>query len=487
MGRFPRDLSALRSVHILGISGTLMGAFAVALAKKKIRVTGSDQNCYPPMSDVLRAAGIQVFEGYHSDTLSKLSPKPDLIVIGNVIRKDNPEAVAVMRGDVPYCSLPEFMEEILLDQTQNYVVAGTHGKTTSSSMLAFVFRELGLKPGYFVGGVSEDLPESFSAEGLIKGTPFVLEGDEYDTVFWDKVPKFFHYKPDHVILTSMEFDHADIYADMEAVRKAFRGLAARVRKNGTFIVCQDFLENEKLVQEKILPTGTRVITYGAGEESRAEYRAVGFRDHRDHQIFRIEGPSGYVQEDVRLRLAGRHNVANALGVFLAATEVAALKPAPVIDALARFRGVRRRQEIKGEFKGVLVIDDFAHHPTAVRATIQALKRRFPERRMVVAFEPRSATSRRKIFQQAYVQSFLEADATWIAEPYDQSRIGEGDRFSSDELVSELKAKGRFASVFTVGDDGFQAIARSLKTGDVFVVLSNGGFGGLATKIGPLLR
>lgn len=480
--KFPSKIEALKHVHIVGVCGTLMGAFAAFLRRKGIEVTGSDQNVYPPMSDVLAQAGVKLISGYKAENIMSLGTRPDLVVIGNVIRPDNPEAVEALKGDFATTSLPEAMEKLLLPSTRNIVVAGTHGKTTTSSMMAFVLHFLGKKPNFFIGGVLHDLPHSFTVDSIEPGRPFVLEGDEYDTAFWDKVPKFNHYLPNDVIFTSMEYDHADIYPDFAAVKRAFDGLLSRIRPGGRLILCQDYDSMVGMEKQSPVP----VITYSSGRTAaglRADYR-LGEVTPTPQGRLRFEIlKKGETQpvERLEIQLPGAHNALNALAVWIQATQMG-LPSQGVKDALASFRGVKRRQEDRGEVGGVLVIDDFAHHPTAVRETLQALKKKYSSRRLIAVFEPRSATSRRKVFQKEYGMAFREAAATFIAQPYDTSKIARDEQFSADQLVKDLTDTGAKAWVMPSVDEGVGQVARYTSPGDLVAVLSNGGFGGFIPKL-----
>lgn len=469
--------SELKRVHIIGVCGTLMGAFAAFLKRRGIEVTGSDQNVYPPMSDVLRNAGITLFSGYAADNLTGLAKRPDLVVIGNVIGRANLEAQAALDGGYAYTSLPEAMERLMLAKTRNLVVAGTHGKTTTSSLLAFVLSHAGRDPSYFIGGVSHDLPNSFQVASLESGKPFVLEGDEYDTAFWDKVPKFNHYLPDDAILTSVEFDHADIYADLSAVKRAFSGLISRIRPGGRLIACFDYGNVRELAREANVP----VIAYGSNAGTGARYTPGGIRvDERGITSFTVLD-GGKPAGSLRLAIPGHHNVLNALATWIEAREFG-LSHAEIEAGLAAFKGVKRRQEERGEVAGCLVIDDFAHHPTAVRETLRALRSRYPGRRLISVFEPRSATSRRKVFQKDYAEAFGEADFAFIAAPYDQSKIAADDQFSSEQLVEDIRRSGREAACFPDVEAGVKRVTEISRAGDLVAVLSNGGFGGFIPKL-----
>jgi UDP-N-acetylmuramate: L-alanyl-gamma-D-glutamyl-meso-diaminopimelate ligase len=469
-------LEKIKSVHIIGVCGTLMGAFAAYLKRQNIHVTGSDQNIYPPMSDVLRNAGVELFDGYRAENLSGMKSRPDLIVVGNVIGAVNPEAKFAIENGYAYTSLPEAMEKLLLQSTRNLVVAGTHGKTTTSSMLAHVLVQAGESPSYFIGGVSQDLPFSFTVGNSSAGRPFVLEGDEYDTAFWDKVPKFNHYLPDDVILTSVEYDHADIYPNIEAVFKAFEGLVARIRKGGKLIACLDYELVEKLTHQAKVP----VITY-AGRADRGARFTVGKHHTKGPSTFFEILDQGKRVEEIEMQASGVHNMCNALAVWIACREFG-LSSDQIKKGLSTFRGVKRRQEVRGEINGVMVMDDFAHHPTAVRETLRALRLRYPDRRIISVFEPRSATSRRKIFQKDYVDAFCESDASFIAAPYDQTKISQDDQFSSDQLVADLASRGKSAHLMPTVEDGVTQVSKFSRPQDLIAVLSNGGFGGFIPKL-----
>ncbi len=470
------ELGSLKKVHIIGVCGTLMGAFAAFLKRKGVHVTGSDQNVYPPMSDVLRSAGVELLNGYRVENLEVSGGKPDLVIIGNVIRSDNPEARAAIDHGYVYSSLPEAMENLLLRKTRNLVVAGTHGKTTTSSLLAHTLAQSGADPSYFIGGVSQDLPFSFHLASIDEDRYFVLEGDEYDTAFWDKVPKFNHYLPDDVILTSVEYDHADIYPDFSAVVRAFEGLIQRVRPRGRMIACFDYPVIQKLVSQANVP----VISYGSSPETLARFTPTKIRYEEGLTHFTILDQKKEVDE-VSIQIPGLHNVLNALSAWIECKELG-IPSKKIQSAFRSFRGVKRRQEIRGEVKGIIVLDDFAHHPTAVRETLRALRFKYPKRRIVAVFEPRSATSRRKVFQESYGEAFQEADLTYISSPFDQTRISKEDQFSSEMLVSDLLAAGKKAFLMPTVEEGVAQVARQSQAGDLIAVLSNGGFGGFITKL-----
>lgn len=467
-------------IHIVGVAGTLMGAFASYLKRAGYDVTGSDQNIYPPMSHILRDSGIQTFQGYSAENI-RLA-RPDMVVIGNVVRRDNPEAEAVRASNIPFRSLPEFMEHEWLDSRHNIVVTGTHGKTTTTSMIAYLLRELGADPSFFIGGVTHDLPHSFHVSE--KGKEFVIEGDEYDTAFWDKVPKFIHYKPDTAICTSIEFDHADIYTDLAAVESAFRLLLERIRPGGCFVLNDSFPSIDRVFSETKFP----VIRYGFSKMS--EYYITNYRvsPGGDSFLFDImagpgneEAPSGSQIVTLEQSSPGEYNAANALAACIAVRK-RGHSWSQISKILLGFQGIKRRQEVRGEVQGRRVIDDFAHHPTAVEQTARALREKYPDGRLCIVFEPRSATSRRKIFQQRYAESFGAADMVYIASPFDQSRIDPSQQFSSDELVKDLQKNGKKAESFLSVDALIPVLIENTIPGDTIAVFSNGGFDGLIDKL-----
>ena len=455
-----------------------MGAFASFLKKSGIDVTGSDQNIYPPMSDVLKNAGVTVFTPFDPKNIENV--KPDLVIVGNVVRKTNPEMEYVASKNIQYLSLPHALETMILPQKHSIVVAGTHGKTTTSSMMSWILEVLGEKPSFFVGGVVKNFTESFR---VTDSKFMVLEGDEYDTAFFDKVPKFTHYLPKDVILTSIEYDHADIYPDMNSVIAAFEKLAAMVPPTGFMITCSEYETTLRVS----LKTRASVITYGFG--AGAESRATGILLSTSGCTFKWHAPNGRDYK-ISLPVPGKHNLLNALGC-LTLCYARNLDLDKAIHALSTFEGVKRRQEIFGSANSITLIDDFAHHPTAVRETLSAIKNKYPESRIVACFEPRSATSRKKVFQEAYSESFDQADVVYVAKPFQAagsaSQQTSADVFSTEELLSSLQNRGKRAKILTTSDDGVKSLSRELKSGDVVLVMSNGGFDGLLPRLLSLLK
>ncbi|MBN22014.1 MAG: UDP-N-acetylmuramate:L-alanyl-gamma-D-glutamyl-meso-diaminopimelate ligase [Bdellovibrionaceae bacterium] len=468
-------ISDLKHVHVVGACGTLMGAFCSYLKSQGIRVTGSDQNIYPPMSEVLASAGVELFSGYSEENIKNIEKTVDLVVIGNVIRRENPEAQYVMKEMIPYTSLPEFMKNGLLQETRNLICAGTHGKTTTSSMLAHVLKQLNADPSYFIGGVSLDLPQSFYVSDN-ETRYFVLEGDEYDTAFWDKVPKFTHYRPTDVILTSVEFDHADIYDSFEQVIVQFEKLIENIDSKGRVIACIDYPVMSRVLEKAKVP----VLTYGSHAVSFARFVPAKIETTPEGTRFDIMD-SGKKVGSLKIHSYGNHNILNAMSVWIECRELG-YSAEEIAVAFESFHGVKRRQEVRGVIQGRTVIDDFAHHPTAVKETVEAFRQKYPNQRLVVVFEPRSATSRRRVFQKDFIRALKGADAVFISEPYDQSHIEVHDRFSSQIVVDDLKRKHVDAFLMKSIEEGVSQIADYSQSGDVIAVLSNGGFGGLIPKL-----
>jgi UDP-N-acetylmuramate: L-alanyl-gamma-D-glutamyl-meso-diaminopimelate ligase len=467
-------------VHFVAIGGTGMGSLAGLLKRRGLEVTGSDGVLYPPMSDALRAWGIPVFEGFHPDHV--LGRRPDLVVIGNAVRPDNPEARAAIDAGLPHRSFPDALYELAIEGRHSVVVAGTHGKTTTTSLLATLLERTGRDPSLLVGGIAANFDGSFR-EG--KGPHFVVEGDEYDTAFFDKTPKFLHYHPRTLILTSIEFDHADIYRDLEHVKQAFAKLVASLPRDGTIVAAED----DPNVREVVARAPCRVVGYAVEGVPGIEWQTRFVTpDSRGTRFEVMRG--GARVASAQLPMHGRHNVANALAA-LAACEVLGVPVVEAAAALPAFRGVKRRQELRGEAAGVTVVDDFAHHPTAVAGTIDAVRARFPDRRVVAVFEPRSNTSRRALFQREYARALARADRTVILRVPDAplySAFGEvKDRLSADALVADLEERGRQAVALDDVDAIVEDLYQGRRRGDVVLVMSNGSFGNVWEKLLGRLR
>jgi len=463
----------VHSIHLMGICGTGMGTLAAMLQDAGYRVRGSDQNVYPPMSTFLASKGIQLLQGYRP---ANLEPPPDLVVVGNVIRRDNPEAQALLQRGFSYCSMPQALGRFFLNSAQSLVVAGTHGKTTTSALLAWILTVAGLDPGCLVGGIMVNFDQSHR---LGRGPYFVVEGDEYDTAFFDKGPKFLHYQPWVVVLTSVEFDHADIFANLEAVEDAFRRLLAIIPKDGLLVVNADDPGASRLSRE----APCRVITYGLRKP--AQFQAVDADYGVGMTRFGVRGPDGF-RAEFASPLAGAHNLSNTLAL-IALSRVLGVGADAIQQALATFKSVRRRQEVRGEPAGITVIDDFAHHPTAVQATIEALRPFYAGRRLWAVFEPRTNSSRRKVFQEQYAKAFDGADLVLVKEPPDLERIPAEDRFSAGKLVDDIAARGKEAHYFPDVNAMLAFILPRVRPRDVLLIMSNGSFDNLHEKLLERLR
>jgi UDP-N-acetylmuramate: L-alanyl-gamma-D-glutamyl-meso-diaminopimelate ligase len=464
------DLPAGSHIHLIAVCGVGMASLAGLLQARGYRVTGSDQNVYPPMSTYLQSIGLEVMAGF---TAEHLSPAPDLVIIGNAVTRTNPEAEAVVKQELPYISFPEALGKFLIGSRQSLVIAGTHGKTTTTALAAWVLQCAGLDPGFFVGGV----PLNFgSGWGAGSGNHVVLEGDEYDTAFFDKRPKFVHYRPHDVILTSVEFDHADIYRDLDHVKASFRDLVNLIPGAGRLVFCSDF----PAAAEVAARAGCSVIAYGSSKES----------DWTVSDIRRVDGKTlfdpcyrGAAEGAVEIGLMGRHNVMNALAVYAMGRDLG-LERKRLLEGFASFCGVKRRQENKGEQRGVRVIDDFAHHPTAVRETIHGVKDAFPDRRIWAIFEPRSNTSRRKIFEAEFAQALALADRVVLAPLNQPEKVPDQERMSVEKVAGDINrvSEDHQARVIERTDEIAAHIAQNARAGDIVLVMSNGAFDGLPDKI-----
>jgi UDP-N-acetylmuramate: L-alanyl-gamma-D-glutamyl-meso-diaminopimelate ligase len=460
-------------VHFVAIAGTGMGSLAGLLAQRGHTVTGSDENVYPPMSTALERWGIPVAIGFRPENV--LAKRPDLAVIGNAVRRENPEARAVIESGIPYRSFPDALYEHAIRGKHSVVIAGTHGKTTTTSIVATLLLEAGRDPSLLVGGLAENFGGSFR-DGA--GPEFVVEGDEYDTAFFDKTPKFLHYHPDTLVITSIEFDHADIYRDLAHVQGEFTKLVRGMPAAGTLIAAT----GSRSLDEVAGAAPCRVLRYGIEDGSEVEARALEPRPEGTRFTLRVAGAG---EAEALLPAWGAYNVANALAAagVCAARGIALDR---IVAGLARFRGVKRRQEVRGEAGGVTVVDDFGHHPTAVRETLAALRGRFPGRPLVAVFEPRSNTSRRAVFQREYAEAF-DAAARVVVQIVPDAPIysafgGEPERLSAEQLARDVTARGIPGVALPDVDAIVDHLARSCAPGDVVVTLSNGGFGGIWGKL-----
>ncbi len=462
--------ASVRRIHFVGVAGTGMGSFAGMLKAAGYEVTGSDQNVFPPMSEMLAAWGIPVLTPYDPANLD--AAKPDLVVVGNVIRRVNPEAVEVRARRLPQMSFPAALGAFFLRDRHPVVVVGTHGKTTTSALMGHVLAAAGRDPSFLVGGVTRNYGASYR---LGAGPHFVVEGDEYDTAYFDKGPKFLHYRPRTAILTSVELDHVDIYGDLAHYESAFDRFVRLVPPDGLLAVSATYANAVRLARA----CPGRVVTYG-GAGGPADYAARRLGLGPDGAAFEVlEG--GRTLGEVRLPIGGAHNVENALGVVAAARGLG-LSLDEIAPGLATFAGVRRRQELRAEPRGVLVIDDFAHHPTAVRETIAAVRSRYPGRRLWAVFEPRSNTSRRNVHQEEYARAFAGAARVSLRVPEPHDKVPADQQLDVAKLIAALRLQGIDASAEAAADGLVAEVAGAAAPGDVVLVMSNGAFGGFLDKL-----
>lgn len=460
---------AVQSVYLIGICGTGMGSLAGLFEQAGCRVCGSDRAAYPPMSTRLTEAGITVFEGYDP---ARLDPAPDLVVVGNACIPTHVEATYARKHRLVQQSLPEALAHFFIRDRRSLVVAGTHGKTTTTGMLVHVLRKAGLDPGFLVGGVMANGNVNYSVG---TGTHFVVEGDEYDSAYFDKRPKFMHYRPTSAIVTSIEFDHADIYDGWEDYREAFRAFARLVPDGGLLALCGD----APAVRALAAGTGARVRCYGLdGPANDVTARNVQPFSGGQRFTLVVEGEDRVA---VTLPMSGRHNLLNALAVCTVALDEG-LAPAQLAHGFGTFKGMRRRQEVRGEIGGVLVLDDFAHHPTAVRETIHAVRQRWPDRRLVAVFEPRSNSSRRKMFETPYAEAFDRADLAFLSAPPFRHN-DDVERFMDARVVVQtVTRRGVPAFVYPDADALLPPLLEHLRPGDIVLIMSNGSFGNLHARL-----
>jgi UDP-N-acetylmuramate: L-alanyl-gamma-D-glutamyl-meso-diaminopimelate ligase len=467
-----------RHIHLSGICGTAMASLAGLLQLEGHRITGSDKAAYPPMSDLLRALGIEVMEPYAE---ANLEPAPDLVVIGNALSRGNPEVERILDERIPFTSMAALLREEFLRGREPLVVAGTHGKTTTTSMLAWIFALAGeeapaFEPSFLIGGVAENFGTSFQ---LRPTRTFIVEGDEYDTAFFDKGPKFLHYFPDALILTHVEFDHADIYADLEAVKTAFKRLVNLVPRRG-LIVAYDGSANVTECVERAL---CRVERYGLSET--ADWRIRNLR--LETGVMRWEvWRAGALWLELEMKLAGEHNALNATAAAALAFGRGVSKET-IAAALRSFKSVKRRLEVRAEIGGVTVIEDFAHHPTAIRETLRALRAVYPQARLWAVLEPRSNTLRRKVLEEDLVASLRLADRVVLAGVYQQQRIPDAERLHPEDVVRKLNELGASAELLPDADAIVSGIVPQIEPGDVVAILSNGGFDGIYEKLPARLK
>ena len=445
-----------------------MASLAGLLKQRGFKVTGSDAAAYPPMSDFLASISIPILQPYSE---ANLKPRPDMVIVGNAISRGNPELEYVLDERILLRSMPDVLFDLFLRTRQPVVVAGTHGKTTTTSMLAWIFQSAAKDPSFLIGGIAENFGSSFA---LRQGKHFIIEGDEYDTAFFDKGPKFLHYFPHSVVLTSVEFDHADIYPDLEAVKTAFKRLVNLVPRKGK-IIAHDANEN---VDECIAKAFCPVEKYGMKEGSFWRITNLAFEGERTRWTVLRDGTEPV---DFEFALAGEYNVLNATAAAAMASNYG-IDPPVIVEALKSFKSVKRRLEIKAQIDGITIIDDFAHHPTAIAATLTALRVRYPRARLWAIFEPRSNTLRRKVLEKELVRSLALADEVVITPIFKPEAVPENERLTTASVVSGIKRLDKPARELADADAIVRAVAPEMESGDVVAILSNGGFGGIYEKL-----
>ncbi|HSZ19986.1 MAG TPA: UDP-N-acetylmuramate:L-alanyl-gamma-D-glutamyl-meso-diaminopimelate ligase [Candidatus Acidoferrum sp.] len=455
-------------IHLSGIGGAAMAPLAGMLAESGHCVTGSDAGVYPPASTLLDSLGIRWTNGFDA---ANLDPAPDIVVLGNALSRGNPEVEAVLDHKIPYRSLPQTLEEFFLPGHDSLVVTGTHGKTTTTSMLSWILHHAGRGPNFLIGGVAENFGRSF---GLGGGKEFVLEGDEYDSSFFDKAPKFLHYHPQEVIITSLEFDHADIYDNLAAIELQFRRLVNLVPRSGRIVAWGESETVRGAVQKAFCPVETYGFTPGVDW-------VAGDLEITDGQTrFRVSRQGSEVAR-VSMALSGRHNVLNAVAA-IAIAHGRGVSGEAIAAAMAAFRGVLRRLEVKGESSGVLVVDDFAHHPTAIRATLDAARHRWPGRKLWAVFEPRSNTMRRRVFENDLAASLATADAAVLGAVNRANLLSDEERMSPSRVLEAIRSAGRNAEGFDSAEEIAEYLAAETRPGDLVLVMSNGSFDGLCGRL-----
>lgn len=460
-----------KTVHLIGVCGTAMGTLAALLKHRGFTVRGSDQHVYPPMSDFLAAEGIQTFEGFNADHITN---DIDVVVIGNAISRGNPELEAVLDRRVRHVSLPEAIREHFLWDSRSIVIAGTHGKTTTTALTGWLLTHGGVDPTVFIGGIARNFGANGSSYRVGQpGAPFVIEGDEYDSAFFDKTAKFLKYLPNIAVINNIEFDHADIYADIEAVRLAFRRLVNLVPQSGLTLIGADSADAAALVSH----ARSRVQTFGIA--TGLDWQALDIKSKGGRSTFRVVR-QGKDYGNFEVALVGAHNVRNALAAIAVGSDCGIAEDV-LREGLATFAGVKRRLELVGTKRDISVYDDFAHHPTAVAETLAAVRAAEPSRRIWAIFEPRSASSCRRVFQSDFAKAFSGADEVVIASVF-RSTLPEAERLSESQLVSDLKGAGVAARHLPDVDTIVRDVSGEARAGDLVVIMSNGGFGGIHRKL-----
>ena len=460
-------------IHLMGICGVGMSSLAGMLKEKGYTITGSDHNIYPPISTFLKNLSIPVKKGYSP---SNLHPLPDLVIVGNVITRNNPESEEMLKLNVPYLSMPQALKNFAMEGKKSIVIAGTHGKTTVSALTAWILEVAGLNPSFMIGGIAKNFDSNFKVSN---GVYFVIEGDEYDTAFFDKSPKFLHYNSYLAAITSIEFDHADIYKGIDDIKKSFTKFVEIIPEKGTLCINSDDPHTVDVIKEARCP----IFSFAMRSNADLTVRDVT-RENTKTRFTILKKNVEFAR--ITTDLFGNYNILN----ILAATAISStigISPETIVEAIETFKGVKRRLEVLGEYKGVMVIDDFAHHPTAVSGTIKAVKNHFINRRLIAVFEPRSNSSRRNIFQNTYADSFSDADVVILPEPPMMDNIPLNERFSSPKLVADLKKKGVEAHYFLNNHVLLDGLLSHIKQGDVILIMSNGAFDNIQGRLVNYLK
>lgn len=460
--------------YFLGIAGTAMASVAVLLKKKGHEVWGSDAGIYPPMSDFLQEHEIPVWEGF---TEEHLETPFDVVVIGNAMSRGNPEVETILNRRLPFKSLPELIREEFIRSHHNIVITGTHGKTTTTSLMAWVLEVAGLSPSFMIGGIAKNFDSSIQ---LGSGKYFVVEGDEYDCAFFDKRPKFVHYFPDHLIINNIEFDHADIYRDLEAIQDVFKKLLRIIPQRGMVVANAD----SPALLEILDPVYSRLNTFGQSPQNHWSYRIK--EELPQYTVFEIREDGTSVGPEFRFPFPGEFQLQNVLAVVAVAKDLG-ISWDVIRDALERFQGVKRRMEYWGKFHGAEVYDDFAHHPTAIGATLAAVKKKFPDRRLIALFEPRTNTTVRRFFQQELTDALKPADVVLMTPIHRADRLPENDRLSLPQLASDLEAAGKSVSILDSYADVLGKLTDAAGEGDIVILLTNGSLGGQYQKLRDLVQ
>ena len=463
--RIPDHVS---KIHLIAVCGTGMGALACMLKNLGFEISGSDHNIYPPMSDFLREQGIHIMEGFKAEHISY---EPDLVIVGNAVTRDNPEVQKLMQVEIPFCSMPQALNRFVAREKKTIVICGTHGKTTTSSILAWVLYQAGFDPSFMIGGILQNFNSNYR---LGAGKHMIIEGDEYDTAFFDKGPKFLHYRPAMTVLTSIEFDHADIFRDLNHLRMTFGDFLSKLDRSSTLFA----FDADQNVKGLLPEAQCRIQLYGQNNASDWQLGQVLIDSPWTHfEVLRF----GSLFATLKTKLIGRHNLFNALPVIAIAHHLGV--PGKVISrGLETFAGIKRRQQIRGQKNQIMVLDDFAHHPTAVRETIEAVKSTYSHNRLIAVFEPRTNSSMRKIFQNVYPASFDHADLICIRKPPLLEKIPPNERFSSEQLVADLKSRGKDAHYFADTESIIKFLVQRTTPGDLILVMSNGGFDNIHQRL-----